>query len=308
MINIILDCDPGHDDAIAILLLGSNKNFNCLGITTVSGNQSIEKVTRNACNVIDYLSLPYKVYKGSDHPLVAPKVNCEAIHGESGLDGFIFLNKDKKEEEIDAVDFIVNTLKSSKEKVVVVTTGPLTNIAKAINKDKTILKNIEKIVIMGGSIGAGNVTPAAEFNINCDPEAADIVFKSNIPVYMIGLDVTRRVLVMPEIIKRMEKINNKASILFVDLMKAFNKTQKEVFNLDGGPLHDPTTIAYLINNNLIHFEYVNVEIDTHHGCSYGRTNCDIPNYLKKQKNAYVATSIDVNLFWDIVETAIKSYK
>ena len=306
--NIILDCDPGHDDAIAILLLGSKKYFNVLGITTTAGNQTIEKTTKNALNVIDYLNLDYKVYKGESKPLKRNAVICDAIHGETGLDGFTFPKHNKKEEKMDAVSFIVKTLKEAKEKVVVVTTGPMTNLAKAILEDKSIVKNIEKIVLMGGSIGAGNVTPAAEFNINCDAEAADICFKSGAPIYMVGLDVTRKVLVYPEIIKRMEKIGNNASKMFCDLMYAFNKAQKEVFNLDGGPLHDPVTIASLINDKLVHFEYVNTEIDTVSSSSYGRTNCDIPGYLKKEKNSYVATSIDVNLFFDIIEEAIRSYK
>ena len=307
-INIILDCDPGHDDAIAILLLGSKDYFNVLGITTVSGNQSIEKTSQNAINVINYLGLPYKVYMGSDRPLYKERVNCEAIHGESGLDGFTFPKYSQKVEEIDAVTFMVNAIKNSEEKVVVVTTGPMTNLAKAYLKDNSIKNNIEKIVLMGGSIGAGNVTPAAEFNINCDPEAADICFKMGVPIYMVGLDVTRKVLVTKDIVERMEKINTKAGELFTKLMYVFNKTQKEVFDLDGGPLHDPVTIASLIDKDLVNFEYVNTEIDVDKGISYGRTNCDIPGYLQKEKNSYVATKINVDRFFDIIEEALKFYK
>lgn len=306
--NVILDCDPGHDDAIAILLLGSKKYFNVLGITTTCGNQTIEKTTKNALNVISYLGLNYKVYMGATRPLKREAVICDAIHGKSGLDGFIFPKHDLKPEEMDASTFMVKAIKESKEKVTVITTGPMTNLALAILKDKDIVNNIEKIVLMGGSIGAGNVTPAAEFNINCDAEAADICFRSGAPIYMIGLDVTRKVLVTKDIIERMDKIKTKGSIMFTSLMKFFNETQKKVFNLDGGPLHDPVTIASLIDEKLVHFEYVNTEIDTVSSSSYGRTNCDIPGYLGKPKNSYVATKIDVNRFFDIIEEALKYYK
>ena len=306
--NIILDCDPGHDDAIAILLLGSKKYFNVLGITTTCGNQTIEKTTKNALNVINFLGLNYKVYKGATKPLKRDAVICEEIHGETGLDGFNFPKHNLVPEKMDAASFMVKAIKESKEKVVVVTTGPMTNLALAILKDKTIVNNIEKIVLMGGSIGAGNVTPAAEFNINCDAEAADTCFKSGAPIYMVGLDVTRKVLVTKDIVERMSHIKTKASDMFVALMKFFNKTQKEVFNLDGGPLHDPVTIASLIDPTLLHFEFVNTEIDTYPSISYGRTNCDIPGYLKKEKNSFVATSINVNRFFDIIEEALKSYK
>ena len=306
--NVILDCDPGHDDAIAILLLGSKPYFNVLGVTTVSGNQTIEKTTLNALNVIDFLGLDFKVYEGSSDPIKRERVNCGEIHGESGLDGFTFPKHNKKKEDKDAVSFIVDAINSSKEKVVMITTGPMTNLGKAFLRDPNIKNNIEKIVLMGGSIGAGNVTPAAEFNINCDAEAADICFKSGVPIYMVGLDVTRQVLVLPEVIERMRKIGNKTSDMFVKLMETFNYNQKKVFNLDGGPLHDPVTVASLINPDLVHFEYVNTEIDTASSSSYGRTNCDLPGYLKKEKNSYVATKINVPLFWDIIEEAIASYK
>ena len=306
--NVILDCDPGHDDAIAILLLGSKKYFNVLGITTTCGNQTIEKTTKNALNVISYLGLNYKVYMGATRPLKREAVICDAIHGESGLDGFIFPKHNLVPEKMNAATFMVKAIKESKEKVTVITTGPMTNLALAILKDKSIVNNIEKIVLMGGSIGAGNVTPAAEFNINCDAEAADICFKCGAPIYMVGLDVTRKVLVTKDIVERMSHIKTSAAEMFVALMKFFNKTQKEVFNLDGGPLHDPVTIASLIDPTLVHFEFVNTEIDTYPSISYGRTNCDIPGYLGKEKNSFVATSINVDRFFDIIEEALKSYK
>lgn len=160
---------------------------------------------------------------------------------------------------------------------------------------------------MGGSIANGNVTPAAEFNIQFDPEAAHIVYTSGCTVKMFGLDVTRQVLVLPEVISRMEKINTKASLLFVKLMDFFNATQKQVFGFEGGPLHDPVTVAYLINPNVCNLKYMHCEIDISGGSSYGRTNCDLFDYLKLPKTTYVATSIDVDLYWDIIEAGLKQY-
>ena len=305
--KLIIDCDPGHDDATALLLLGSTDLFEVLGVCTVSGNQTIEKTTKNALNVLAWLGLPYKVYAGADRPLYKERVNCPEIHGESGLDGFDFPRYDRRPEALPAADFMIGALKRSDEKVVIVTTGPMTNLASALTRAPEIKEKIEKIVLMGGSIGAGNVTPAAEFNIYCDPEAAEICFTAGLPVYMIGLDVTRRVLVTPEIVDRMAGIGNRASEMFAALMRAYNANQKKVFGLDGGPLHDPVTVACLMDENLVHFEHVNTEIDVSGGCSWGRTNCDIPGFLGKEKNSFVATDIDEKRFWEIVETAIRHY-
>ena len=157
---------------------------------------------------------------------------------------------------------------------------------------------------MGGSIGAGNVTPAAEFNIFVDPEAADIVFNSGLIVKMCGLDVTRKVLVLPEILERARQFNSKTAKQFVSLMEVFNKNQKEVFGLEGAPLHDPVTLVSLIDPTAVEYKFVNVEIDLSGGCSYGRTNCDIPNYLKKKPNAFVAIDINVEKYWNIVMKVI----
>lgn len=303
--KIILDCDPGHDDAIAILLAGNNPKFDLLGITVVAGNQTLKKTGINTLNLCQYLDIDVPVCLGSANPIIKDIQICDAIHGETGLDGFDFdplkLDFDKRS----AIEFMVQTIINSDESVTVVTTGPMTNLALAIRYEPNILKNIEEVVLMGGSYSNGNVSPAAEFNIFTDPEAAYIVFNSNLKVTMVGLDVTRKVLVLPEIISRMEKIDNKASILFTKLMKVFNENQNRVFGLKGGPLHDPVTIAYLIDPSVLELKYVHCNIDISHGPSYGRTNCDIFNYMHLQKNAFVATDIDSDKFWDIVEEGIR---
>ncbi len=303
--NIILDCDPGHDDAIAILFAGKSDKLNLVGITIESGNQTIEKTTRNAINVSSYLGIDVPVCKGESHPLKRDAMICDKIHGESGLDGFTFPETSKKADSRDAVTFI-HEMANKYKSLTLVPTGPLTNIAKFILDYPNDLKYIDEIVLMGGSIGYGNVSPASEFNILCDPEAAEIVFNTG-KVKMMGLDVTRKVLVLPCVIERIKKIHNKASEMFVSLMKVFCENQKKVFNLDGAPLHDPVTIAYLINPNVVKLQYVNVVIDVSGGPSYGRTNCDIFDYLHQKKNAYVAIDIDTTLYWDIVEEAIRKY-
>ncbi|MCK4551844.1 MAG: nucleoside hydrolase [Tenericutes bacterium] len=305
--KIILDCDPGHDDAIAIMLAGKNSKLELLGITVESGNQTLEKTGLNALNLCQYLNIDVPVCLGASNPIIKEVEVCEAIHGETGLDGFDFPNLEISYDPRHAVDFIIETILKSDKKVTMVTTGPMTNLALAIRIEPNILNNIEEVVIMGGSYSNGNVTPAAEFNIYCDPEAAHIVFNSGLKVTMVGLDVTRKVLVLPEIVDRMTKIDNNASKLFTKLMIVFNENQKRVFGFDGAPLHDPVTIAYLIDPTVIDVDFVHCEIDISNGSSYGRTNCDIFDYLKLKKNTFVAKNIDVDKFWNIIEEALRMY-
>lgn len=306
--NVILDCDPGHDDAVALMLAGKAPEINLLGVTVVAGNQTIEKTTHNALCLCEYLGIDVPVAMGSARPLVKAPVICPQIHGESGLDGFTFPPLTKKIDPLDAVAWIVKTCLANND-VILVPTGPLTNIARALLREPRIKEHISKIVLMGGSVGAGNVTPAAEFNIFVDPEAADIVFTSGLPIYMNGLDVTRKALVLPSVIKRMGKIKNKASVLFVDLMEAFNATQKKIFSwIEGGPLHDPVTIVSLLDPSSVTYEYMNATIDVSKGPSYGRTNCDQFNYLHQTPNAYVAMEIDVDKYWNQVERILRLYQ
>lgn len=250
--RILLDCDPGHDDAVAIMLAGKSPEIDLLGITVVAGNQTIEKTTKNALNVCQYLGLDVPVYAGCGQPMIRGRqIIADDIHGKTGLDGPTFDPLTKTAGEKHGVNFIIDTLLASEGDITLVATGPLTNLAMAMRLEPKILPKIKEIVIMGGSYQMGNVTPAAEFNILADADAAHVVFTSGRKVVMIGLDVTRKVLCYPHIIERMSKVNSKASKLFCDLMAFFNKTQKEVFGWDGGPLHDPVTIAYLIDQSLV---------------------------------------------------------
>lgn len=306
--KILYDCDPGHDDAIAILLAAGSPELELLGLTTVAGNQTLDNTARNACHVLQWLGREeIPVYAGCDRPMVRTRVTAGDIHGKTGLDGPVFPPLRKAVEAEHAVPFLIRTLLASQGDITVVTSGPMTNLAMALRLEPGIAEKIQRIVLMGGSYTNGNVTPAAEFNILADPEAAHVCFTAGRPVTMIGLDVTRKVLCYPETVERMAKVGNAASRLFVDLMGHFCKTQKEVFGWEGGPLHDPVTIASLLDSSLVKTKPMNVRIDLGHGDSYGRTNCDCFGYLGLPATADVAVDIDVPRFWDIIEAGLRRY-
>lgn len=294
--KIILDCDPGHDDAVAIMLAAKSEKLDLLGITVVAGNQTLEKTQVNARNVCQCLGLDVPVYAGCGQPMVREKMVAADIHGETGLDGPVFEPLTKPLEEKHAVQFIIDTLMGSDGDITMVTTGPMTNLAMAMRMEPRIVEKIEQIVLMGGAYTNGNVTPAAEFNIIADADAAYVCFTSGRPITMVGLDVTRKALCYPAVVDRMEKVGNKASKLFVDLMRHFCKSQKEVFGWEGGPLHDPITIAYLLDPSVLTVKPMHAEIDIRSTQSYGRTNCDYFGYQKLEPTADVAVDIDVEKF------------
>ncbi len=305
--KIILDCDPGHDDAVAIMLAAREPSLELLGVSVVAGNQTLENTQRNARNVLQWLGADIPVYAGCDRPMVRDKVIAADIHGSTGLDGPVFPPLTKKLEPEHAVQFLIRTLLESEGDITVVTTGPMTNLAMAMRLEPKITEKIRRIVLMGGSFTNGNVTPAAEFNIIADAEAASVCFRSGRPITMVGLDVTRKALCYPEIVERMGRIGNRASNLFVALMGHFCKTQKQIFGWEGGPLHDPVTIAYLIDPEVLVTKPMNVQIDIRSTQSYGRTNCDYYGYQKLPPTAEVAVDIDVARFWDIVETGLRRF-
>ena len=305
--KIILDCDPGHDDAITMLMAYIHPNIDLLGITIVSGNQTLEKTVKNGLSVAQHLKMDVKIYSGASEPLVRERVVADNVHGETGMDGPVFDALNREPEDKRAVQFIIDTLLGSEGDITLVPTGPLTNIALAMKLEPSITSKIKEIVLMGGAYGNGNFTPSAEFNIFADPEAAHVVFKSGVPIVMMGLDVTNKTLCTPEIIKRMESTNNKAGQLFSDLMNFTLKTQFQEFGLEAGPLHDATTIGYLVNKDLFEVQDMYVEIDINRGPSYGRTVCDESDVLKKEHNVKVAKNVKVDEFFDLVYECIRMY-
>lgn len=303
--KIILDCDPGHDDAVAIMLASKSEKIDLLGITVVSGNQTLEKTVQNTLNVCQYIGLNVPVYAGCGQPLLREPIHAGFVHGESGLDGTEFPPLMRKTQPEHAVLFLISKLLSAKEPVTVVATGPLTNVTMALRLEPKIKEHIEEVLLMGGSMAAGNITPAAEFNMYCDPEAADIVFRSGVKVRMVGLDVTQKAMCTPAIYERIEAHGTPECKLFGDTMRYYCKMEKKVFGVEGGALHDPVTIAWLIEPEILTFDEMVVEVDRVPGTSYGRTNCDQYHLKDDKPNAAVAVSIDVDRFWQVVEETLK---
>ena len=305
--KIILDCDPGHDDAVAIMLAGINPKIELLGITVVAGNQKLEKTVNNALKVCNHLNLDVPVYSGMSRPMIREQLIADDIHGETGLDGPKFEELKIKAEDKHAVNFIIDTLMNSDEKITLVPTGPLTNIGMAIRFEPRIIEKINRIVLMGGSYQLGNMTPAAEFNILADPDAAHIVFSSGVKVVMMGLDLTRQASATKEVVEKIKSLNNKASKLFVDLMEFFAASQKNVFGWSAPPVHDPTTIAYIIDPECIEVKPMFCEIELWSEKSYGRTICDYFGILKKEPNVDVAVKLDFDRFWNLIYENLKLY-
>ncbi len=293
--NIILDCDPGHDDAIALLIAAYSDKFNLLGVSTCAGNQTIDKTSKNATNLLRFFNSDIKVAKGETNPIKRLVKTCPEIHGESGLDGYVFPDYNIEYDSRPAYQFIIDTVKANKD-IIVITTGPMTNLALAISKCPEICFNIKEIVLMGGSTGKGNITEEAEFNILVDPEAADICFRSGVPLRMLGLNVTRQILVTDEVIEDASKIDTKGADLFVKLMKVFNYNQKMFFGLEYGPLHDPATIISLIDKDAFEFEKMHVEIDTSDTKYLGKTRCSKEGNL----NVEIATKVNLDRYWSVV--------
>lgn len=304
--KIILDCDPGYDDAIAIALAGKADNIEVLGITTVSGNTKLENTSKNALNLVNYLGLNIPVYIGQDRALIKPVHQPGKVHGESGLDGVNLSQSPSDFQKQKAVEYIIETCLKYPKDITIVATGPLTNIAMAIRLEPKIVDCIQEIISMGGSMGKGNVTPAAEFNIYDDPEAAYIVYSSGISIKMIGLDVTNKVMLLPEIVERMKKINGKGADVFCKCAVNYNNNINKLFGRPCGALHDPVTICCLINPDIVTFQKMFVTVDISGLQSYGRTNCDHRLNLHSP-NTDVGVDINVEEFWNIVENVLAKY-
>lgn len=307
--KVILDCDPGHDDAIAIMVAGGCPSIELLGITTTHGNNYLHNVTRNALDVCQWLGLDVPVYAGCEIPLVRDLVLPPGVKDPTGMRSkFNFPPLEKKTEEKNAVDFIIETIKEYPGEVTLIPTGPMSNIALAMRKEPSIIPMIKQIYFMGGSWEHGNVNGAAEFNIWADPEAASIVIRSGVSLVMMGLDVTRKALCLPEVIERIDKLDNKASQLFVELMTVFSEGQKKMYGWPGAPVHDATCVAYLIDPSFMETKDMFVEVDLSHGPSYGRTNCDAYFILgDTTTNVKVCTDLNPDGFWSVVEKSLSNF-
>lgn len=306
-IKLILDCDVGHDDAVALMVAAKHPALELLGVTAVAGNQTLDKTLPNTLHVCQHLGLDVPVYSGMSLPMVRDQVTAGDVHGESGLDGPVFEPLTwKKAEPEHAVNYLIRTLMDSDGDVTLVPVAPLTNIAMAMRLEPRIIPKIKRIVMMGGAYGLGNTTPAAEFNVFVDPEAAHVVFTSGVPIVMMGLDLTNQALADMSVIERMEAIGNKAGKLFGDIMRFTFKSQA-VNGLSAGPVHDVTAVVYLFAPEVFTTKPAYVEVELNHGPSYGRTVCDFVGRMGHAPNALVGTGIDLARFWDIVEETLRRY-
>ncbi len=307
--KIILDCDPGHDDAMAILLANASPAIELLAITTVAGNQTLPKTTLNArrvCSRAGIRGVP--IAAGADRPLVRAQRIAANIHGESGLEGPTFAGEpDVPLDPRHAVDLIIELLLASDGDVMLVPTGPLTNIGLAMRREPRILPRIRHVSLMGGAWGFGNQTPSAEFNILVDPEAARIVFESGVPITMCGLELTHQAKATPDIIARFAALHTPLGDFAVEMLRFFASTYRKLHGFDGPPLHDPTALAWVIDPTLVETQPAHVDIETHAEFSSGRTVVDLHDVLGLPKNVLVGTKLDAPRFWDLMVGAIASY-
>ncbi|TMF51769.1 MAG: nucleoside hydrolase [Chloroflexi bacterium] len=306
--KIILDCDPGHDDAIAILLAARHPEIDLLAITTVAGNQSVEKTTRNALKVCSLANIRHiPIAMGMDRPLVRPAKHAPDIHGESGMDGPHIPEPDIELDPRHAVDLLIELLLSSDGDITLVPTGPLTNIAAALRREPAIVPKIKAISLMGGAIGLGNVTPSAEFNIHTDPEAADIVFTCGRPITMVPLEVTHQALATPEVTARLRAAQRPVATFAADLLVFFAGTYRNVFGFPAPPVHDPCAIAAVVDPTILHAHNMYVAIEMTGAWTTGRTVCDVYGKLGKAPNARVGYTLEVERFWEMLISTILTY-
>ena len=301
--RIIVDCDTGLDDAVALILAAKHPALQLDSITVVAGNQTLDKTLYNTLSVCQLLGIDVPVYGGCDRPLVRSAVNAGEVHGESGLGDIVFPPLKKKAEGKHAVLHLVDTLLASDGDITLIPVGPLTNIAMAMRLQPAIVPKIRRIVLMGGAYCFGNVTPAAEFNIFADPEAASVVFSSGADIVMVGLDVTNKTAPDMEKVERIEKLCNPASKLCGGILRFLLRNNQEIDGPAAGAMHDGTAVSFAACPELFSVKEMQVEIDLSHGPCYGRTVCS----EKGKPNALVVTGVDYEKLWQLMADTIALY-
>jgi len=310
--TIILDCDPGQDDAVNLLLaMSSPDELEILGITTVAGNVPLALTEINArlmCDIGGRSDIP--VFAGCDKPMIRDLVTAEHVHGATGINGIEVTEPVHPLQEQHAVDFIVDVLNDADEdSITLVPTGPLTNIGVAISKSPQILPKIREIVLMGGAMcESGNVSPSAEFNILVDPHAADIVLKCGRPITQMGLDASHQVLTTRERIERLKKIDNEAARATVGMLDFFNRHDMAKYNYLGAPLHDPCTVAYLLKPEIFEGKLCNVTVETESELTMGHTAVDFWHVTDRPRNANWIFSVDADAFYELLAERLARFK
>lgn len=306
---IIIDCDPGHDDAIALILALASPKLNVLAVTTSAGNQTPDKTLRNALRILTLLGRhDIPVAGGAPKPLLRELIIADNVHGESGLDGPALPEPGFAPQALTAVELMAKTLRASIEPVTLVPTGPLTNIALLLSAHPELKAKIARIVLMGGSAGPGNWTPAAEFNIYVDPEAAEMVFGAGVPITMCGLDVTHAAQVMDEDIERIRAITNPIARTVAELLDFFMIYHRDPkWGFIGAPLHDPCTIAWLLRPELFNGIECHVSVETQGQYTVGMTVVDRYRLSPHEPNATVLLGVERQGFIDLLVEQIQAY-
>lgn len=314
-IPVIIDCDPGMDDAIELLLaMASPQEINLLGITAVVGNTPVKQTQDNARRICELAGrTDIKVFQGCPRTLFSAASSADSaytadIHGETGIGGCILPPPTMPLQPQHAVSFLIETLLHFPQKITLCLSGALTNVACALAMEPRIKDNIEKIVLMGGVIGLGNITPTAEFNFYCDPHAAHIIFNSSVPIVMLGLDVTRKTQTTEAWIKIVGDMNSNVSRAVVDMLSYYHRPDAFLeAGVEGGVLHDPNVIAYLLKPDLYKGRNVHVDIDISPTIMAGRSTVDWYGKLKLPPNAYVINEIDAQGFFDLLTERLRCY-
>ncbi len=309
MRKIIIDCDPGQDDAIALLLaFGAGERLDILGITTVAGNVPLALTEKNARKLRELAGREdVPVLAGCVRPFLRKLVTAEYIHGETGLDGADLPEPRLPLDSRHGVDFIIETLLSEEPGTVTLCpTGPLTNIAMALVRAPEIVPRVKEIVLMGGGWAEGNVTPVAEFNIYVDPHAAAVVLESGIPITMLGLDVTHKALVREEHLREWRALGTPVGDAAAGLLDFYSRYDRECYGVPGAPLHDPCVIAYLLQPELFSGRMCNVMVETGSELTMGQTVIDWWGVTDRPENARVITDIDADGFFALLLSALKA--
>ncbi|PRD52994.1 nucleoside hydrolase [Phyllobacterium myrsinacearum] len=301
--KIIIDTDPGQDDALAILLALASPELDVLGITAVAGNVPLDLTKTNARKICELAGRPdVKVFAGADRPLMRALVTAENVHGKTGLDGPDLPEPAMPLQDQHAVDFIIETLLTQESgSVTLCPLGPLTNIAQALIRAPQIATRIREIVLMGGGFfEGGNITPTAEFNIYVDPQAAHIVLTSGVPIVMLPLDVTHKALTSARRIERFRAMGTRSGAASAELLEFFERFDEEKYGSDGGPLHDPNVIAYLLKPELYKGRHCNVVVETASDLTLGMTVVDWWGVTDRPKNAFYIRDVNDEGFFDLL--------
>lgn len=307
--KIIIDCDPGQDDAVALFLAFASPELDVLGITTVGGNVPLDLTHRNARMMCDIAETEVPVYAGCDKPMRQPLRTAEYIHGETGVDGIDVFEPQTPLQAGHAVEFIIETLLAAEDdSITLVPTGPLTNIGTAIDRESAILPKIERIVLMGGAMReGGNRTPSAEFNILVDPDAADIVFRCGRPITQMGLDVTHQVLSTKERVERIGALDNPVAQATAGMISFFERYDMSKYAAPGAPLHDPCTVAWLIKPELFTGKDCNVAVETQSELTLGHTAVDFWHVTDRPKNVHWVYEVDSDGFYELLTERLSRF-